>query len=492
MQWNDLLPFLQVKASGGNGNPEITDVTCDSRSVGPGALYVGISGFKRHGDGFIDEAINKGAVAVMSENPQPGRSVPWAQVGNTRKMLGTAGRLVWGIDLSTMLFIGITGTNGKTTTAYLFQRLFSEVFGPLSTWMFGTVAYSLGGTLLPAQRTTPESSDIFRTIGRSSGKPKAVVMEVSSHALALDRIAGMSFDYAVWTNLTQDHLDFHKSMDDYYQAKKLLFTRYLKPGGRAIINIDDPWGRRLAAELATVEKTTYGRSDDARVRILRGNSSPEGTGIELRFGETTERFDSKLSGDFNVYNMTALAAGAYALPIDTNVIARCFAGMAVVPGRMERVALDADFSVFVDYAHTPDALENVLAAARKFTTKKIICVFGCGGDRDTTKRPLMAAAVARHSDEAIVTSDNPRNEDPGAIIEDILQGMPLDFPHTVIPDRREAIGRALAKAGPGDCIIVAGKGHEDYQEIRGVRSHFDDKETVVELFAARECHHAAV
>jgi UDP-N-acetylmuramoyl-L-alanyl-D-glutamate--2,6-diaminopimelate ligase len=491
MRWNDFLSSLPVIASGGVGNPDITDVTCDSRRVVPGSLYVSISGFKRHGDEFIEPAIGQGAVAVLSENPQPASAVPWAQVGNTRKTLGTASRSVWGIDGSETLFVGITGTNGKTTIACLFQRLFSEVFGPRLAWMFGTVAYSVGDAMLPAPRTTPESSDIFRIMARAQQLPKAVVMEVSSHALALDRIAGIAFDCAVWTNLTQDHLDFHPSMEEYYQAKKLLFTGYLKKSGRAVINIDDPWGKRLAGELAGREIFTYGASEDSRVRIIEGNSSPSGTEIALQTTAGVVRFASKLAGHFNVYNMTALAAGALSLSIDAAAIARCFETMETVPGRMERVPLTAGFSVFVDYAHTPDALVNVLSAAGKFTQGRLICVFGCGGERDTTKRPLMAAAAARHCDEAIITSDNPRSEDPALIVRDILRGMPLDFPHVTIADRREAIRKALTGARAGDCVIVAGKGHEDYQEIKGTRNHFDDKETVRELFAELEKRHAA-
>jgi UDP-N-acetylmuramoyl-L-alanyl-D-glutamate--2,6-diaminopimelate ligase len=315
-------------------------------------------------------------------------------------------------------------------------------------------------------------------------------MEVSSHALALDRVAGLTYDCAIWTNLTQDHLDFHKTMEDYYQAKKLLFTGYIKKGGRAVINIDDPWGKRLAGELPHIEIATYGWSEGARVRIVEGVSSPNGTDITLQTEAGRLHFSSKLSGHFNIYNMTALVTGALSLSINVKVIERCFQTMETVPGRMERVPLSAGYSVFVDYAHTPDALVNVLSTARNFTQGRLVCVFGCGGDRDKTKRPLMAEAVTQHCDEAIITSDNPRGENPLSIMRDIVQGIPLDFPHVTIADRREAIRKAIREARPGDCIIVAGKGHEDYQEIKGVRRHFDDRETVVELFAELERSHA--
>ena len=496
MHWNELIEQLPIQdqgraIGGGEGNPDIVDVTCDSRTVTPGTLFVSIPGLKKHGDAFIADAVAKGAGAVLSENAQPSCGVPWAKVDNTRRILGIVSKAVWAVDASRILFVGITGTNGKTTTAYLFQNLLGHVFGKSSVWMFGTILYATGDESVPAQRTTPESADIFRSIGKAQHKPKAIVMEVSSHALALDRIAGLSFDLAIWTNLTQDHLDFHPSMADYYGAKKRLFTEHLGKRGRAIINIDDGWGKRLSSELGDVQQTTYGASDDAQVRIVNAKSTGQATEITLGIGGDTTHLSTKLAGYFNVYNMTALVAGARALSIDMNMIRRSFETMGMVPGRMERVELEADFSVFVDYAHTPDALDNMLASARALTRGRLLCVFGCGGDRDKTKRPLMARAVARHCDEAIITSDNPRCEKPEAIIDDILKGIPLDFPHVGIVDRKEAIRKALAAARAGDCLVVAGKGHEDYQEIGNVRRHFDDRETIMELFAEAKKNRAA-
>jgi UDP-N-acetylmuramoyl-L-alanyl-D-glutamate--2,6-diaminopimelate ligase len=481
MQWNDLLPNLPVSVRGGGARPEIEDVTGDSRTVRPGSLYVSIPGFKAHGDTFIAEAIAKGAVAIISENPQEGCPVPWAQTANARKCLGLASRALLGKSLSETLFVGITGTNGKTTTAYLFQQLLNLWLGGDSTWMFGTVKYSLGAQETEAQRTTPESSDIFRTILQAPKKPRAVVMEVSSHALALDRVAGLLFQCIVWTNLTQDHLDFHKSMDDYYRAKKRLFIDYIADKAPAIINIDDPWGRRLASEVSS-NIITYGTSGDATVRIIDISCAESGTRIDCSINGKTESFTSRLAGRFNAYNMAALVAGAFALGIDFSLVRQCF-GVITVPGRMQRVDVDAGFSIFVDYAHTPDALEKACNAARQFTRKKLLCVFGCGGDRDKTKRPLMGSAVAGICDEAVITSDNPRSENPDMIIREILQGMPLDFPHIAISDRKEAIRKAISIARPGDCVLIAGKGHETYQETKGVRRHFDDYETAVEAVA---------
>jgi UDP-N-acetylmuramoyl-L-alanyl-D-glutamate--2,6-diaminopimelate ligase len=281
-------------------------------------------------------------------------------------------------------------------------------------------------------------------------------------------------------------------MDDYYQAKKRLFTDYAGAGRLAVINIDDPWGRRLASELPESAVTTYGKSDGAAVRLVEWKTSGEGTDIVCRIGAGLERFSSRLAGNFNAYNMTALAAGALALSVDLREVRRCFETIETVPGRMERVDLGADFSVFVDYAHKPDALESLCATARGLAEKRLVCVFGCGGDRDAMKRPIMGGVVARYCDEAIVTSDNPRSEDPHAILRDIVRGIPLDFPHTVIADRREAIRKAIREARWGDCIIIAGKGHEDYQEIRGTKRHFDDREEVVEAYKAAKGNHEAL
>jgi len=491
MRLSELIARIPLITRGGAGDPEISDVTFDSRLVGPGALYVSIPGFTMHGDRFIAEAIHKGAAAIISENPQPDAVAPWVQVDNPRKTLGIAARCVFGEVPAETTFVGITGTNGKTTTAYLFQNLLGKLFGQSSVWMYGTIKYSAGRTEVPASRTTPESADIFRAIGSAAVKPKAVVMEVSSHALALDRVAGLCFDIAVWTNLTQDHLDFHHTMEEYYQAKKRLFTEYLAGHGYAVINIDDPWGKRLSGELVGVRQVTFGESADAHVRILSSESLADATQVNLSVGGAPVQLRSSLAGRFNVYNMAALAAGAHALLIDMEIVREWFTAMQTIPGRMQRVDLAANFSVFVDYAHTPDALDNVLASARALTRERLLCVFGCGGDRDRTKRPLMGRAVALHCDEAVITSDNPRSEKPEAIIRDIVQGVPLDFPHAVIVDRREAIRTALSKARSGDCIVIAGKGHESYQEIMGVRKHFDDAEEVRELFSEAKKHHEA-
>ncbi|HEX2958357.1 MAG TPA: UDP-N-acetylmuramoyl-L-alanyl-D-glutamate--2,6-diaminopimelate ligase, partial [Chitinispirillaceae bacterium] len=433
------------------------------------------------GDGFIADAVAKGAVAIISEKKHPELTLPWITVKNARIVCGISGKALWNFNLDKIVLAGVTGTNGKTTVAHLLQALFQSRYGKEQVWMFGTIDYHIGSLRKPAPNTTPEALDIYRFSKDTGSYPSSVVMEVSSHSLALDRVSGLKFDVAIWTNLTQDHLDFHKNMESYYNAKKILFTDYLKTGGKAVINIDDPWGERLVAELKDVV-VTYGESEKADVRFTGWNCSWDGTEIELVITGKQMTCKSKLCGFFNVYNMTAVAAAAVACGFTLEEIAEVLNNMPVVNGRMDRVSLDAPYALVVDYAHTPDALINVLKTARTLTKNRLICVFGCGGDRDRTKRPIMGSAVAEFADDAIVTSDNPRSEKPERIIEEILTGIPLDFPHRPIADRREAIRAAMISAGEGDCIVIAGKGHETYQDINGVKNHFDDKDVVIEIY----------
>ncbi len=476
---------LEILARGGSGDPFITDICYDSRKISEGALYIAIPGTKVHGDSFINDALSKGASAVISQNPQAKLSVPWIQVKNPRLAPGKLGAALWNVDLNKTSVIGITGTNGKTTTAHLFEKLLQQRFLSNKVWMFGTIDYHIDGHCHPADHTTPEALDIFRFIGNSSSKPDGLVMEVSSHSLALDRIAGLSYDCAVWTNLTQDHLDFHNNMENYYQAKKRLFTEYIKADGCSVINIDDPFGKRLAEEKKSGRCITFGQSENAQVRIKSWHCDWNGSRVEIIYNGWNRTFESCLRGFFNVYNMSAMIAGGIGLGYTPDQISDALLAMTTVSGRMERVSLDAPFTVIVDYAHTPDALVNILSTARPLTEGSLICVFGCGGDRDKSKRPIMGSVVAKYADQAIVTSDNPRSERPQKIIDDIIAGIPLDFPHVCIADRREAIKAALNRAEKGDCIVIAGKGHEDYQEINGVRHHFNDKEVVTELFNSK-------
>jgi len=488
MKFRELLNVsgINVTADGGSGDPVISDIVYDSRNVKPGALYVAVPGTKVHGDAFIESAIKNGAAAVVSENSQERLSTPWAKVLDVRAALGKLGLALWGIDLKKLTAVGVTGTNGKTTTVSLFKNLFDRVHGKEYSWQFGTIANVLGNETAGASHTTPEAVDIFRLINNAKVKPKSLVMEVSSHALALKRAAGMEFNVSVWTNLTQDHLDFHKSMEEYYAAKKRLFVDgdYTKLGWRGVINVDDEYGKRLYSELKSANMTAYGygRSDAADVKITGWKCDWSGTSVDIEYQDKKFAFASPLRGFFNVYNMTAMIAGAFVTGIDVNVIKEALSSMPTVSGRMDIVDVGAPFTVVVDYAHTPDALVNVLKTCEELTAGRVICVFGCGGDRDKTKRPLMAEAVAENSDYAVVTSDNPRSEEPSAIIDDILKGMPPDFSYTVMADRRKAIKIALNEAKENDCVVIAGKGHENYQEIKGVKSDFDDRVEAVRAY----------
>jgi len=485
MHWNDLVKQVSVLEKGGDGNPFIENVCYDSRKVTPGSVFVAVKGHKVNGMDFIDKALSLGAVAIVSEENVSTVSVPWVRVKNAREAIGVLGKTLWQFDSSRVNCLGITGTNGKTTVATVLYQLFSTAKQKCTTWLFGTVAYKLGEQEETAVRTTPESVDIYRMYGSAAIKPETVIMEVSSHALDLSRIAGIQFNVAVWTNLTQDHLDYHKSMNEYYAAKKKLFTNYLYCGGTAIINTDDEWGRQLFHELGEKysRKYSYGKNDRADFRIVSWDAEWKGAQLGIEYHGKRMQFSTSLTGSFNSYNLTAAVAASLLSGIDHKTISAVLSEMDPVPGRMERVKVDTDYTVVVDYAHTPDALRKALATARALTNGRLYCVFGCGGDRDRTKRALMAEAVAYGCDEAIVTSDNPRTEDPQRIIDDIVEAMPLDFPYTVQSDRRKAIEWAIKGARSGDCVLIAGKGHEDYQEINGTRHPFDDKEIVKSVCA---------
>ncbi|NLD92447.1 MAG: UDP-N-acetylmuramoyl-L-alanyl-D-glutamate--2,6-diaminopimelate ligase [Fibrobacter sp.] len=473
---------VEVLSRSGSGDPDITGITFDSRKVKLGYVFISIPGTKLDGDAYIADALAKGAAAIISEKKHPELNVPSVQVKNVRHCTGYLGAALWNIDINGIKMIGITGTNGKTTITHQFQKLLEQTSKKEQVWMFGTIDFHIANKIVPATHTTPEAIEIFRCIHEENYSPDSIVMETSSHSLALDRISGLFYDVAVWTNLTQDHLDFHKTMENYYEAKKRLFTEYMKPDGVAVINIDDKWGKRLSAEIGDRKILTYGRDSASDVRIDSWNCSWDGCEVTIVHKGKRLAFHSSLRGFFNVYNMTALIAGAYGLGFSDATIQQAFSAVETVAGRMDRVMIDAPFAVIVDYAHTPDALQNILTTARPLTKGRLICVFGCGGDRDRTKRPVMGGVVAEHADEAIVTSDNPRSERPIAIIDEICAGIPLDFPHVAIPDRKSAIEVALKNAKEGDCIVIAGKGHEDYQEINGVKHHFNDKEIVETLY----------
>jgi len=487
---SDALPAGAARIAGAGGEPEIDDITFDSRLAGPGTLFFCVRGSSADGHDFAPAVVAAGAVALVVERELE-VDVPQLVVSDSRRAMAPIAARFFGDPSAELTMIGITGTNGKTTTAFLVRSIL-EAAG-IRTGLLGTVRRIVGGRSEEVERTTPEAIDLQRAFRRMrDGGDRACVMEVSSHALALGRADAIRFDVAAFTNLTQDHLDFHHDMEDYFAAKRLLFA----PGahgfapGAAVVNVDDRYGRRLAVDLRgrTSRLTTFsaaGHLADLTAQDVEFDA--DGARFTLHGDGSPRPVEIGLPGLFNVENALAALAAARAAGI---AIDRSVAALAVaepVPGRMEPVDAGQAFGVLVDYAHTPDSLENVLRAARRLTRGRLICAYGCGGDRDAAKRPLMGRAGAELSDLAIVTSDNPRSEDPDAIIEQILAGIPDEDRSTVEvePDRRAAIALAIARAAPGDLVVIAGKGHEQGQELAGGHKvPFDDREVAREELAA--------
>jgi UDP-N-acetylmuramoyl-L-alanyl-D-glutamate--2,6-diaminopimelate ligase len=469
------------------------DVPCsgieyDSRRVKPGSVFVALPGQKADGAAFAPQAVASGAVAVVSERPQDERVVaPWIAVSNARLALAQLAAEFFGHPSQQMKVVGITGTNGKTTTSYLLQAIF-EAAGTRCGLM-GTVTYRIGNHDIPATRTTPEAPEVQgfmrQMVEAGCG---ACVMEVSSHALAMHRVDGIRFAAAVFTNLTRDHLDFHQNMESYFAAKRRLFE-ILPPDAPAVINVDDPRGASLV-EIAR-RPVTYGINRDADVTPGPLSFSLDGLTFEARLPQGIMRINSKLVGKPNVYNILAAATTASALGIPIKAIEQGLGTLAGVPGRFELASSRGDdITVVVDYAHTDDALRNLLETARPLASRRLITVFGAGGDRDRTKRPLMGMVAARLSDVVVITSDNPRSEDPMRIIEEVKLGAEPETRQgnaelVAILDRREAIVHAIDRASAGDVVLIAGKGHEKYQEIGGRATPFDDVAVAREALEAR-------
>ncbi len=465
-----------VSAVAEAGDPEIESLAYDSRQAETGSLFFAIQGFRSDGHLYLDQALKRGAVAVASERPAPDNcGFVWIQVSCIRRSMASVADHFFGHPSSKLRLVGITGTNGKTTTAFLVHSIMSQ--GEPSLVM-GTLGARLGGRNWSSERTTPESIDIQAILHQAieAGCCRGV-MEVSSHSLALNRVYGCRFPVAVFTNLTQDHLDFHRTRENYLQAKRLLFQSEYNPGlAWSVINHDDPASRRLRPE---GEAVTFGMTPEAQVRPLTRTTTVDGTRLELECRGRGLTLSSPLVGDHNLYNIMAAVAACHALGIPDEQICSGISSLDRVPGRFEKVDVDRDYTVVVDYAHTPDALENVLCLARGLTSNRVLCVFGCGGDRDASKRPRMGEIATRQSDWTILTTDNPRSEDPEAILRQIRAGIPPERSNfETITDRKEAIDRVVKLARTGDLVLVAGKGQEAYQEIRGVRIPFDDRETV--------------
>ncbi|WP_319524161.1 UDP-N-acetylmuramoyl-L-alanyl-D-glutamate--2,6-diaminopimelate ligase [uncultured Desulfosarcina sp.] len=488
------------------GDPEITAVCYDSRKAAPGSLFVAVEGLAQDGHRFIPDALSRGAVAVVCSRPVTVDAVVY-RVADAREALARLACRFYDDPSRQMTLVGVTGTNGKTTVTYLLEKMLTRA--GKRPGVVGTINYRYGDQVFDNPVTTPESLELQGILRQmaDAGVTHAV-MEVSSHALDLHRVDGCRFDLAVFTNLTQDHLDYHGDMNRYWACKKRLFTEFLKPVDsevpvRAVVNTDDPKGRELAEMLgsAVLRTAAYGEGDLTPLGVVRDLAGIRG-GIASACGEIP--FESPLVGDFNLENILSAAGAALGLGLPVAAIAAGTDATPCVPGRLERIADDSGRTVFVDYSHTPDALENAITALRNLTAGRIVTVFGCGGDRDNSKRPIMGEIAARLSDLAVVTSDNPRSEDPLAIIDQVEVGMRrtgkrrfsaqdvignLDEKwsgsgYLVEPDRMTAIATAIKVSGVGDAVLIAGKGHETYQILADRTIHFDDREAARQVLAA--------
>ena len=499
MTFLDVLHGAEVLAQ--QGNPSISGIEYDSRRVKPGSVFVAMRGESSDGNEFIDQAIAAGAVAIVTdsatENPRQG--VSWAQVPHGRRALARLSANFYKRPAERLAITGITGTNGKSTTAFLVEAILAAA-GRKSA-LVGTIEYHVAGRVLPAPHTTPEPLELSRILAEALGEGATeAVMEVSSHALAQQRVYGVPFDVAVFTNLTRDHLDYHHSMDEYFAAKEILFKGCgTEPPRAAVVNTDDEYGQRLAAfarKHSSVMSYGWSRGDFHAERV---EITSRGTRFDLATPEGAVPLFSPLIGRVNVYNVLAAAGAALARGCNQQAIASGVAALERVPGRFERVDCRQPFTVVVDYAHTDDALRNLTALAREFVQQaglkgRVITVFGCGGDRDRAKRPLMGEAAGRGSDFVVLTSDNPRSEDPVSIMNDALVGLQRSgTKYKKEPDRRAAIALAIREAGPGDIVLLAGKGHEKVQMTRDGPIPFDDVEVARQVLteAGYECSASA-
>ncbi len=478
------------------GDPEVTGVTCDSRRVAPGHLFAAIPGTRSDGHRFVGAAARAGARACLLGRAVPAPGAVRVLTDDPERALGRVASAFWGHPSRRLRVVGITGTNGKTTTAYLLQHLLGAAGLPCGR--IGTVGYAFPSGEEPASLTTPDAPALQQALGRMvSEGAEAVVMEVSSHALDRQRVEGCRFACTAFTNLSQDHLDYHGTMEEYFRAKALLFLRYA-PDAPAVVSAEDPWGGRLARELGD-RAVTYGtRQGVVQVRVDR--MGPSGSRGRVRWpgGEAPLRIP--LPGAFNARNAACALAVVLALGLDVGAAAEALAGAPAVPGRMEAIPSRLGFAVYVDYAHTPDALDRMLEAVGAITPGRVITVFGCGGDRDRGKRPLMGAAAARRSHALVLTADNSRSEPTERILDEIEAGLPggwaradrpgdlarSDRAYARVPDRAEAIRWAVAAAGPGDAVVVAGKGHEATQTLGDRVLPFDDRRVAAAALAERE------
>lgn len=496
MRLQQLLETIPVLAASGDSQAEISMLTCDSRQVTAGALFFALPGASVDGHQFIQRAVEAGARAVVLEDATRAPSgISWVQVADGRLAMARMAARFQGDPTARLPLVGITGTNGKTTTTYLIEAILAAAGQPAA--VLGTISYRFGSTVINASHTTPESTELQAAFGQlADAGAQGFVMEVSSHALEQKRVDGCHFDVGVFTNLTRDHLDYHRTMEAYQAAKQRLFSELLRPDAvkerrRAVINLDDPAAVDFVRS-AACPVISYGLTAGADVTVRDLHSSVDGIQGTLVTPAGEVGFNSGLVGRYNLSNILAAVGAGIALDLPLKSISRGISQQAKVPGRLERVPNRRGVTCLVDYAHTGDALENVLSTLRELATGRIITVFGCGGDRDPGKRPVMGAIAARLSDFSVVTSDNPRTEDPHMILAQIREGiLPLAVREyrlaeleqgfdgkgfTVLENRRDAIRLAARLTQPGDILLLAGKGHEDYQIIGMTKHHFDDRE----------------
>ena len=480
MKLNDLLENIETGKVIGPTDRFVSDLQYDSRRIEKDHAFFAIPGYQKDGHDFVSQAYQQGARVFFVEKELNLKEATQVVVKNTREILPKLARKFFYYPDKKLKSVGITGTNGKTTTAYL-------TFGILKRahWNPGlltTVEYFDGSSWTPAERTTPESLDIFRSFRNMvQSRLKSVVMEVSSHALSLKRVEGIEFQAAVFTNLGRDHLDFHESLDNYFLAKRKLFEN-LNENQRVVLNVDDPFSQKIQ-EMTDGEVFTYSlHRNDATVFYRDHQVDRNGMVLTLQLPSGPITLNSPLVGDFNIYNILAAATVAVSLGLEQSYIISGLQGSPRIPGRCEYFAAPRGFSVYVDYAHTPDALQNILKAVFETRPRKLIIVFGAGGDRDKGKRPLMGSMAENYADRIIVTNDNPRSEAPANIINEIIAGITDKSKVLIIPDRRDAIHVALGMAEENDAVIIAGKGHESYQEIGGKRYSFNDRVEIQKYF----------
>ncbi len=507
MKLSRLLEKVDVLGITGDPEAEVFSICYDSKRCDSSSLFVAIPGLVRDGHSYISDAVARGAGTIVHEKdfvPPPG--VTAVKVANARRALGSMGKNFYRHPSAELCLVGVMGTNGKTTVTYILENIFQSAGH--SVGVLGTVNYRYRDRVVPAPHTTPESLEFQRILREMADAGVThVIAEVSSHAVDLRRVDDCAFDLGIFTNLSQDHLDYHETMEKYFQAKLRFFKEILPAGGKRpgqvkmVINGDDPWGKRIVQE-AAMPSLTFGMEGEAAVRGEMTSLSAQGLRARIHLGEAAFDLASSFTGRFNLYNMLAAAAAAFALGVPERFIKEGMEGLRGVPGRLERVSRPEEPAVFVDYAHTSDALTRVLQNLSEFRRGKIITLFGCGGNRDRGKRPLMGEAAATYSDIVLITSDNPRGEDPLEIIREIEAGLDSQTirkvspenakPETggkwyaVLPDRKEAIFRAISLAAPEDTVLIAGKGHEDYQILGDRRISFDDRQVARAALEARQ------